>query len=78
MKTLGNPSNKDTCGFVTTTAYERLEHENAKLRELLSMYMTFARFEACDHVVQLAHADGMGKVMDEAEMRKRAMELGIE
>lgn len=33
MKTLGNPSSKDICGFVTTTAYKRLEHENAKLQE---------------------------------------------
>lgn len=32
---LGKPSRDNTCGFVTTTAYEKLRAENAKLRELL-------------------------------------------
>lgn len=55
-----------------------LEAENAKLRELLSMYMTFARTAARGLCIQSAHADGMGRKLDEAEMRERAMELGIE
>lgn len=35
MDMLGKPSRDNTCGFVTTTAYEKLRAENAKLRELL-------------------------------------------
>ena len=52
--------------------------ENAKLRELLSMYMTFARTVARGLSIQSAYADGMGMKLDEAEMRGRAMEFGIE
>ena len=55
-----------------------LKAENAKLRELLSMYMTFARTAARGLCIQSAYADGMGRKLDEAEMRERAMELGIE
>ena len=35
MNVLGKPSCNDICGFVTTTAYERLKIENEKLRELV-------------------------------------------
>lgn len=49
-----------------------------ELRELLSMYMTLARAVACDCSIQSAYADGMGRKLDETEMRERAMELGIE
>lgn len=35
MDVLGKPSRDNTCGFVTTTAYEKLKDENAKLRDLI-------------------------------------------
>ena len=55
-----------------------LENENAKLRELLSMYMTFARTVARGLCIQSAYPDGMGRKLNETEMRERAMKLGIE
>lgn len=56
---------------------QNVEIENAKLRELLSMYVTFARTVAPGLCIQSAYADGMGRELDEADMRERAMELGI-
>jgi len=35
MKTLGNLSKENMCGFVTTTAYEQLKCKNAKLKKKL-------------------------------------------
>lgn len=61
-----------------TAENESLKEQNAELRELLSMYMTFARTVARGLSIQSAYADGMGMKLDEAEMRERAMELGIE
>jgi len=57
---------------------EMYKAENAELRELLSMYMTFARTVARGLSIQSAYPDGMGRKLDEAEMMERAMELGIE
>ena len=56
---------------------EHLREENAKLRELLSMYMTFAKTAARGLCIQSARADGMGKELDEAKMRGACLELGI-
>lgn len=61
-----------------TAENESLKERNAELRELLSMYMTFARTVACGCSIQSAYADGMGRELNETELRKRAMKLGIE
>ena len=54
-----------------------LRMENAKLRELLSMYVTFARAFAEGCILHYAYCDGMGERMDETKMRERAFELGV-
>lgn len=41
MDVLGNPSRESTCGFVTTTAYERLKAENEELKKRLAQYELF-------------------------------------
>ena len=41
MDVLGKPSRDNTCWFVTTTAYEKLVAENARLRKRLIQYKLF-------------------------------------
>ena len=53
------------------------EEENAKLRELLSMYVSFARKAAPSAIFQNFYPEGPGKRLSETEMRERALELGV-
>jgi hypothetical protein len=43
MGVLGKTSRDNTCGFVTTTAYERLKAENAKLRDFIELLLSCPR-----------------------------------
>ncbi len=67
MKTLGNPSKEDICGFVTTTAYKQLERENAKLKKKLQGYF-YLTYKA---------AKEKGNILTEMMIRDEAKEFGI-
>lgn len=71
-------SNPTACELRRVRAeWKRDRKENAKLRELLSMYVSFARAFAEGCSLQRAYCDGMGKRMNETKMRESALELGV-
>ena len=57
--------------------FSELEAENAKLRELLSMYVRFAQTVLRGVTVKNSYPKGPGKTLNETEMRERALELGV-
>jgi hypothetical protein len=65
------------CEYVPKSIHDQLKAENEKLRELLSMYITFAREFAEGCILHRMYCDGMGKKMNETKMRERALELGV-
>lgn len=74
---LGKPSRDNTCGFVTTTAYEKLRAENAKLRELVEVLINCGRkYHTMNGSCPMFDADAADD--DFCGAVKVARELGIE
>lgn len=77
MDVLGKPSRDNTCGFVTTTAYEKLKVENERLKTLVRHMHT-----CMDHVEGFGvYCDCDDCVFDgthECDFEERIRELGIE
>lgn len=75
---MGNIGKSNTCGFVTTVAYDKLEAENAKLRELLQRSIT-AQDRMC---TQRGHCFGCrffgDFVCEPIKVSEEAEKLGIE
>jgi hypothetical protein len=76
---MGDIEKSNTCGFVTTIAYDKLKAENAKLRELLLEAYETATEPDCGGCYHVETCNEMPYCVKWVELEHRMRdELGIE